>query len=273
MRLKGPHEKTLSMRVKHYLLEKIKKQGAIHLTLLDPDKLTPSEFRDLALYAQESGSDALMIGGSLGVTEAQLDEYLSKVKEKLRIPVILFPGSIACLSKYADAVFFLSVLNSLNTYYIIEAQVQASMLLLKHFKNLEVISLAYIIVGDGGTVGFVSNAKPIPYEKYDIAVAYAYTAQLIGFDMIYLEAGSGAREHVRPEMVARIKAIVEKPLIVGGGIRSPESAKALVKAGADAIVTGTIIERDPQSYREIVRAVHESGKEKVKAGVTSEEAI
>ncbi len=170
---------------------------------------------------QEYGSDALMVGGSLAYQRGQLDEYLSAVKDLLKIPVILFPGSVANLSKYADAVFFLSVLNSADPYFIVGAQIQASVLLVKKFRNLEPISLAYIIVGDGGAVGYVSHARPIPYDRDDIALAYAYAAQLMGgFDMIYLEAGSGgARESVRPRMVSRIKQLVSKPLIVGGGIK------------------------------------------------------
>ncbi len=248
------------MGVKDYLLKRIAEVGAIHMTLLDPDKVTAKEFKELALMVQEYGSDALMVGGSLGISEGgQLDEYLSAVKGSLKIPVILFPGSVANLSRYADAVFFLSVLNSADPYFIVGAQIQASVLLVKRFRNLEPISLAYIIVGDGGAVGYVSNARPIPYDRDDIALAYAYTAQLMGFDMIYLEAGSGAREPVRPRMVSRVKQLVSKPLIVGGGIRDPEKASELALAGADAIVTGTIVEEKPELIKDIIRAVHEGG--------------
>ncbi len=249
------------MGVKDYLLKRIAEVGTIHMTLLDPDKVTAKEFRELALMVQEYGSDALMVGGSLGISEGQLDEYLSAVKGSLKIPVILFPGSVANLSRYADAVFFLSVLNSADPYFIVGAQIQASVLLVKRFRNLEPISLAYIIIGDGGAVGYVSNARPIPYDRDDIALAYAYAAQLMGFDMIYLEAGSGgAREPVRPRMVSRVKQLVSKPLIVGGGIRDPpEKASELALAGADAIVTGTIVEEKPELIKDIIRAVHEGG--------------
>ncbi|BDR92192.1 geranylgeranylglyceryl/heptaprenylglyceryl phosphate synthase [Vulcanisaeta souniana] len=247
------------MGIKNYLVNRIAELGSIHMTLLDPDKVSANEFRELALMVQEYGSDALMVGGSLGISEGQLDEYLSAVKDLLKIPVILFPGSVANLSKYADAVFFLSVLNSADPYFIVGAQIQASVLLVKKFRNLEPISLAYIIVGDGGAVGYVSHARPIPYDRDDIALAYAYAAQLMGFDMIYLEAGSGARESVRPRMVSRIKQLVSKPLIVGGGIKDPERAAELALAGADAVVTGTIIEEKPELIKDIIRAVHEGG--------------
>ncbi len=247
------------MGIKNYLVNRIAELGSIHMTLLDPDKVSANEFRELALMVQEYGSDALMVGGSLGISEGQLDEYLGAVKGSLKIPVILFPGSVANLSKYADAVFFLSVLNSADPYFIVGAQIQASVLLVKKFRNLEPISLAYIIVGDGGAVGYVSHARPIPYDRDDIALAYAYAAQLMGFDMIYLEAGSGAREPVRPRMVSRIKQLVSKPLIVGGGIKDPERAAELALAGADAVVTGTIIEEKPELIKDIIRAVHEGG--------------
>ncbi|ADY01820.1 MAG: geranylgeranylglyceryl/heptaprenylglyceryl phosphate synthase [Vulcanisaeta sp.] len=247
------------MGIKDYLLGRITELGTIHMTLLDPDKVSAREFRELALMVQEYGSDALMVGGSLGISEGQLDEYLGAVKDSLKIPVILFPGSVANLSRHADAVFFLSVLNSADPYFIVGAQIQASVLLVKRFRNLEPISLAYIIIGDGGAVGYVSHARPIPYDRDDIALAYAYTAQLMGFDMIYLEAGSGAREPVRPRMVSRVKQLVSKPLIVGGGIRDPEKAGELALAGADAVVTGTIIEEKPELIKDIIRAVHEGG--------------
>lgn len=255
------------MRVKDYLLSRISEVGTIHMTLLDPDKVSAREFRELALMAQEYGSDALMVGGSLGISEDQLDEYLSAVKGLLKIPIILFPGSVANLSRYADAVFFLSVLNSADPYFIVGAQVQASVLLLKRFRNLEPISLAYIIVGDGGAVGYISHARPIPYDRDDIALAYAYTAQLIGFDMIYLEAGSGAREPVRPRMVSRVKSLVNKPLIVGGGIRDPAKAYELAFSGADAIVTGTIVEENPELLKDVIRSTHEGGMARKNSGI------
>jgi len=245
--------------VKEYLLGAMGRWGSIHMTLLDPDKLSSDDFLKLAIRAQEAGTDALMVGGSLGVTEGQLDEYIGLIKDKVKIPIILFPGSLAGISSRADALFFLSVMNSTDPYFIVGAQVQASVLLLRRFRNLEVISLAYIIVGDGGAVGYVSSARPIPYGRDDLAVAYAYAAQLMGFDMIYLEAGSGAREPVGVSMVSRVKSVVSRPLIVGGGIRDPEIAYKVALAGADAVVTGTIIEEDPGILASIVKSVHEGG--------------
>ncbi|PLC68896.1 geranylgeranylglyceryl/heptaprenylglyceryl phosphate synthase [Vulcanisaeta sp. EB80] len=254
------------MGVKEHLLGRISEVGTIHMTLLDPDKVSAREFRELALMVQEYGTDALMVGGSLGISESQLDEYLSMVKGSLKIPVILFPGSVANLSKHADAVFFLSVLNSADPYFIVGAQIQASVLLIKRFRNLEPISLAYIIIGDGGAVGYVSHARPIPYDRDDIALAYAYAAQLMGFDMIYLEAGSGAREPVRPRMVSRVKSLVNKPLIIGGGIRDPQKAFELALSGADAVVTGTIVEENPELLKDIIRSTHEGGLARKNSG-------
>jgi phosphoglycerol geranylgeranyltransferase len=229
------------------------------MTLLDPDKLSRDDFVKLALRAQEAGTDALMVGGSLGISEGQLDDYLGQIRGKLRIPVILFPGSLAGMSNKADAVFFLSVLNSADPYFIVGAQVQASVLLMRRFRELEPISLAYIIIGDGGAVGYVSNARPIPYDRDDLAMAYAYTAQLMGFDMVYLEAGSGARKPISPTMVSRVRSILRKPLIVGGGIRDPEDAYRIASAGADAVVTGTVVEEAPDALASIINAVHNGG--------------
>ncbi|WP_069807688.1 geranylgeranylglyceryl/heptaprenylglyceryl phosphate synthase [Vulcanisaeta thermophila] len=254
------------MGVKEYLLGRIRELGTIHMTLLDPDKVSPREFLELARRAQDYGTDAIMVGGSLGVSEGQLDEYLKPLRDFIKVPIILFPGSVANLSNYADAVFFLSVLNSADPYFIVGAQVQAAVLLIKRFRRLEPISLAYLIIGDGGAVGYVSHARPIPYDRDDIALAYAYAAQLMGFEMVYLEAGSGAREPVRARMISRVKSIVTRPVIVGGGIRSPEKAMEAAVAGADAVVTGTIVEEDPELLKDIIRAVHEGGIKRISSG-------
>ncbi len=121
----------------------MRKYGSIHLTLLDPDKIDIDKFVELSKNAEKSGSSAVMVGGSLGVNEKLLDEYLEAAKREVNIPFILFPGNIAGgLSSKADALFYLSVLNSLDPYYIIGAQVQASILLAKRYTSLDVISMA-----------------------------------------------------------------------------------------------------------------------------------
>lgn len=251
------------MSVKNHLLNKIKEKKSIHMTLLDPDKIGIKEFLKLGKHAQESGSSAIMVGGSLGVSTDVLNQYLRELKHEISIPVILFPGSIAGLSNYADAVWFLSVLNSSDPYFIIGAQVQAAVLLIKRFKTVEPISLAYIVVGDGGSVSYVSHTRPIPYNKEDVILAYALAAQCIGFDFIYLEAGSGAKEPVSVSVISKVKKFINRPLIVGGGIRDSEIAYRIAKAGADIVVTGTIVEKKPEILKEIVKAIEKGGNERI----------
>ena len=243
--------------VKEYLLKCINDHSCIHITLLDPDKLSKNEFIELAFKAQEFGTSALMVGGSFGVSNELLDDYLSTLKNMgFKLPIILFPGSLAGLSKFADAVWFLSVLNSDDPYFIIGAQTQAAILIKKRFSNLDVISLAYIIIGEGETVGYVSKARPIPINKPEILLAYALAAEFIGFDFIYFEAGSGAKEPLKPDILKKIRPFIKKPIIVGGGIRSKEQAIELAKAGANIIVTGTIAEEDLTKLREIIEAIN-----------------
>jgi len=252
-------------KVEEYLREEAEAKGCAHLTLLDPDKVDLETFLKLGKLAEEAGSSGIMVGGSLGVTESILDEYVRELKRNVSLPVILFPGSVAGLTRYADAVWFLVVLNSANTYFVVDAQVQAAVLLFKRFRNLEVLPLAYVIVGEGGTVGFVSQARVIPYERADVIVAYALLASYLRFPFLYLEAGSGARSAVPPDIVARCRAVYNGMLIVGGGIRSEETAYKIARAGADLIVTGTVVEQEPDKLRKIIEAAQKGGLERRRA--------
>jgi phosphoglycerol geranylgeranyltransferase len=223
------------------LQEIIDKEGKVHLTLIDPASQTPEEAAEIALAAVKGGTDAVMIGGSTGASGTLLDETVIKIKEKVSVPTILFPGSSAGLSKYADAVFFMSLLNSRDIGYIITNQVLGAPLV--YMSDLEPISMAYLIVEPGGTVGWVGDAKLIPRQKPEIAVAYALAGKYLGMHYTYLEAGSGADNPISPEMIGAVKHVLGKnKLIVGGGIRDAKTAKICTYAGADMIVTGTIVE-------------------------------
>ncbi|MDQ1251116.1 MAG: phosphoglycerol geranylgeranyltransferase [Euryarchaeota archaeon] len=229
------------MRVEAHLQKIIDQEGKVHLTLIDPASQTPERAAEMALAAVEGGTDAIMIGGSTGASGVLLDETVMRIKEKVNVPTILFPGSSAGLSRYADAVFFMSLLNSRDLGYIITNQVLAAPLVYK--SQIEPISMAYLVVEPGGTVGWVGDAKLIPRKKPEIAMAYALAGKYLGMHYTYLEAGSGADTPVNPEMIGAVKQVLgENKLIVGGGIRDAKAAKICVSAGADMIVTGTVVE-------------------------------
>ncbi|MGC9130192.1 MAG: geranylgeranylglyceryl/heptaprenylglyceryl phosphate synthase [Pyrobaculum sp.] len=236
------------MNLYEYLLEGVK-----HFTLIDPDKSV--DYLKIARHALEAGTDGILVGGSLGIKEEQITRVVRDIKTVANVPVVLFPGSLTQLTDAADGVLFLSVLNSLDPYFIVGAQVQAAVLIAKHYPGLEVISTAYVIVGDGGAAGFVSMSKPIPYTRPDIAAAYALAANYIGFKAVYLEAGSGAPQPVPPEMVRAARRAFPRVLIVGGGIRSGEAARAVARERPNVVVTGTLAEEAPEKLGDIVRAV------------------
>jgi len=229
-------------RVEQQLAQAVQEQGAAHLTLIDPDSQNPAEAASIAEAAAKGGTNAIMVGGSVGAVGVLLHETVERIKKKTDLPIILFPSSVAGLCENADAVFFMSLLNSRSTAYIVENQVLGAPLVMRY--GLEPIPMAYIIVEPGGTVGFVGDARLIPRKKPELAVAYALAAKYMGMRLVYLEAGSGASSPVPAAMVAGVKrSLGDVLLLVGGGIRGGDAAKELVKAGADLIVTGTAVER------------------------------
>lgn len=226
--------------VERLLLEKIESEGSIHITLIDPEKVTPPQAAGIARKAKTSGTTAVMIGGSTFVSAAHLDDIVRIVRRTVKIPIILFPNNVTGISRYADAIWFMSLLNSVDPYFLIGAQVLGAPLVKKY--RLEPLALGYIIVGEGGTAGVVGKAIPVPYNKPELAAAHALAGQYLGMHFIYLEGGSGAREPVPPGMIRTVKHHVDIPLIVGGGIRSRGQALAAASAGADIIVTGNVVE-------------------------------
>lgn len=227
-------------RIEAYLLSKIKKDGAIHLSLLDPEKVNSAEASQISKEAEKAGTTAIMVGGSTVTNVKTVDVIVKAIKTAVKIPVILFPNDVTGVSRHADALWFMSLLNSSNPYFITGAQAAASMLIKEY--GLEPIPLGYIITGEGGAAGLIGQAQPIPSNKPDAAVAYALAAQYLGMHFVYLEAGSGARVHVPLEMITAVKRVIGIPLIVGGGIRTGRDAGKVVESGADAVVTGTVVE-------------------------------
>ncbi|MGQ9538213.1 MAG: geranylgeranylglyceryl/heptaprenylglyceryl phosphate synthase [Candidatus Bathycorpusculaceae bacterium] len=241
--------------VERYLLDKISSEGAIHITLIDPEKVTPSQASSIAKKAKASGTSAIMIGGSTFVSTKHLDDVVRTVKRATGMPIILFPNNVTSISRYADAIWFMSLLNSVDPYFLMGAQVLGAPLIRKY--RLEPIPLGYIIVGEGGTAGIVGKAVPIPYDKPELAVAHALAGQYLGMRFIYLEAGSGAKKPVPQEMIRAVKQHISATLIVGGGIRARAQALAAASAGADIIVTGNVVENGQVKDRvsEIVEGI------------------
>ncbi len=240
------------------LLAEAAGRGAGHLTLIDPDSQSPIEAGEMALAAAAGGTDAIMVGGSVGAAGVLLHKTVERIKEQTDLPVILFPSSVAGLCENADAVFFMSLLNSRSPSYIIENQALGAPLVLRY--GLEPLPMAYIIIEPGGTVGYVGDARLIPRRKPELAAAYALAAKFMGMRLVYLEAGSGADSPVPAAMVSLVKRLLgDVLLIVGGGIRSGAVAAELAAAGADLIVTGTAVERsqDVTSFvSEIASSIH-----------------
>lgn len=226
--------------VENYLNGKIKAEGAIHITLIDPEKTTPEQAAIVAETSKNSGTSAIMIGGSTFVSQSHLDGVVKAIKQKVEIPVILFPNNITGISRYADAIWFMSLLNSVDPYFIVGAQILGAPLVKKY--GLEPISLGYIIVGEGGTAGIIGKAISIPYNKPELAAAHALAGQYLGMRFIYLEGGSGVSTPVLPEMIKNVRSEINVPLIVGGGIRDKIQARAAAAAGANIIVTGNVTE-------------------------------
>ena len=242
-------------RVKQYLLNKIQKEKSIHLTLIDPEKNRPVKAAKIANTLENYGTTAIMVGGSTVVSVSQLNEVVKAIKKNVNIPVILFPNNLTGISKYADAIWFMSLLNSSNPHFITGVQALGAPIV-KQYK-LEAISLGYIIIGEGSTAAYIGQAHPISHNKLELASMYALAAQYLGMNFVYLEAGSGSKKPVSPEMVTMVKKSLDVPLIVGGGIRTSADAEAVVKAGTDAIVTGTITEEDKSGkmIRDIIRSI------------------
>ncbi len=247
------------MSVHQTLLSASASQGAAYFVLVDPDKIAPETVAPFIEKATEAGVDAFLVGGSLVMADT-FEQCIRSMKGHTSRPVVIFPGSIQQISKSADAILFLSLISGRNAEHLIGDQVLSAPIIKK--MNLEAISTGYMLI-DGGNVTsaeFMSNTKPIPREKLDIAVAHALAAELIGLKMLYLEAGSGAKQSVPDEMIKKVTQYCSLPVIVGGGICTPEEARNKIKAGASFVVTGTVIEQNSNSMviKEFAQAIHQS---------------
>ncbi len=224
--------------------------------LIDPDKVNNESIDQLAMLAIEAGVDYFLIGGSLVISN-YIDECVQQIKRRCPlIPVILFPGSPSQVSKYADALLYLSLISGRNAELLIGQHVVSAPVVKQ--SGLEIMPTGYMVI-DGGaptTVSYISNAAPLPADKNEIAMCTAMAGEMLGMKLIYMDAGSGARKAISESMIQQVAGCIDVPLIVGGGITTAEKAYLNCKAGADVIVVGNAIEKDPSLIKEIAAAVH-----------------
>ena len=254
-------------RVYKRILREIGESGGLVFLVMDPPNQSPELAGKIAMVAEESGVNAFAVGGSLGAQGTLLDETIQEIKNNSGLPVILFPGNIATVSHKADAIYYLSMLNSMDPYYISGAQIAASMPVKR--LGLEVIPTSYIIVEPGRAVGWVGRAKLVPRNFPYLAAATALAGQFMGAHAVILESGGGAKSPAPREMVAEVKKTINVPLVVAGGVRNEKFAYSIIKAGADIIHVGAAIEKNKhdlektkKTITKITSAVKRAGREK-----------
>jgi putative glycerol-1-phosphate prenyltransferase len=233
-----------------------KKKFAI---LIDPDKYTLGEIRRIAESSEKSGVDFMFYGGSL-VMENNHRKYISVLKEYCSAPVILFPGNQLMLPEDADGLLLLSLISGRNAEMLIGRHVVAAPFL----KNcrFEILPTGYMLIENGHptAVSYMSSTTPIPAGQDDIAMCTAIAGELLGLQLIYMDAGSGAENPVRLPMIKKVRQNITIPLIIGGGIHTAKQAKDAAAAGADVVVVGNAIEENPSLINELCKAVHSLNK-------------
>ena len=234
------------------------KQGKKSIAVLvDPDKVEgPSRLTHLLNLASENCVDFFFVGGSL-VTTNNLSEVVREIKENVGIPVVLFPGNSMQLDPGADAILFLSLISGRNPDLLIGQHVVAAPILKNN--RIEVIPTGYMLINSGKitSVAYISNTTPIPEDKYSLAACTAMAGEMLGLQLIYLDAGSGAEKEVSSKMISSVRQSIELPLIVGGGINTPRKAITALEAGADMIVIGNALEENPNLLIEISDKVYD----------------
>ena len=246
--------------VEKYLNSQLKKKKALILVLIDSEVSNIKASVKLANEVEKVGASAILVGGSSATNQMEMSEVVKNLKKSIKIPIILFPGNVTGVVPQADAILFSSLMNSENPYFITQAQALGAPSVLKF--GLEPLPTAYLVIGEGTSAWFVGSARGIPFDKPKIAAAYALAAQFLGMRFVYLEAGSGAKQNVSPEMVKTVRKVFGGFLIVGGGIKDVKIAKQIVAAGADALVIGTLLEKGGKLKKlsEIAKAIQGSKK-------------
>ncbi len=252
-------------KVEKYIADGIARKGGLLFALIDPvDYKTPSDAIFAGRESSDGGADIVLIGGSMGAQGELLDIVAKGIKEKANVPVVLFPGNISTVTKHADAVYFMSLLNSRNPYWISQAQMLAAPNVRK--LGLEALPVGYIVIAPGGTVGWVGDANLVPRDKPSIAAALALSAEMSGSRLVLTDCGSNPKDgHMPLEMVTAVSRALTVPYIAAGGIRTPEQAAAVIGAGAGAVQVGTALEKGGNTKKkvaEFVRAIRVAGKKK-----------
>jgi phosphoglycerol geranylgeranyltransferase len=239
----------------HALLQKKRTRRKSFALLIDPDKVDEARTDTLVELAVKARVDYLFVGGSLVVTD-QLDQVVKQIKDRCKIPIILFPGTPSQVSPFADALLYLSLISGRNADLLIGQHVVSAAAVRK--SGLEIMSTGYILI-DGGaptTVSYITHSLPVPADKNEIALCTAMAGEMLGMKLIYMDAGSGARKPIATEMIERVASGIEIPLIVGGGIQDPEKVYLNARAGADLIVVGNAVEKNASLLAEMVSALH-----------------
>ena len=223
--------------------------------LIDPDKPSDAQILSIVEKAKAADVDFFFVGGSLLVTDS-LERCIKLIKANCDIPVLIFPGNSLQISKYCDGFLLLSLISGRNAEMLIGRHVIAAPYL-KLYGN-EIIPTGYMLIDSGKatSVSYMSDTTPIPHDKDDIAMCTALAGEMLGLKLIYLEAGSGALTPVSTSMISKVRQIISIPLIVGGGIKTPEMAADAAKAGADIIVIGTKFEKEPEMLKRFAEAIH-----------------
>ncbi len=253
-------------KTEKYIKQEIARKGGLLFALIDPvDYKEPSLAISAGCQASEGGADIILIGGSMGAQGELLDTVTKGIKEKSNVPIVLFPGNIATVTKYADALYFMSLLNSRNPYWISQAQMLAAPMVKK--MGIEALPVGYMVIEPGGTVGWVGDSNLVPRNRPQIAAALAASAELSGFRFVLTDCGSNPDTgHMPLEMVSLVSKSISVPYIAAGGIKTPKEAAAVIAAGADAVQVGTALESGgnlKSRVSEMVKAIRKAGKNKV----------
>jgi putative glycerol-1-phosphate prenyltransferase len=232
------------------IIEKQNKEKMIAL-LIDPDNHDIESLDNIVNIANLAHIDFLMIGGSI-ITKS-FNDKIGIIKKKTTLPIFLFPGNLLQLCDHADGILFLSLISGRNPELLIGNHVVAAPFLKS--SGMEIIPTGYILIDTGGrtSVEYMSNTRPIPVNKPEIAVATAIAGEMLGHKLIYLEGGSGAEQTINKQLISEVKKNISVPLIVGGGIRTAIQTRQIFEAGADIIVIGTVAEESPDMVFEIAK--------------------